>query len=90
LAEGRKYGRLKYGRYTYDLWPAWHPIPPDGIGDIWVPMPGFPPGESWTPVSADPPISDIWNPVSEPVVAWNSVTTAPTEIWIPVTAPRFE
>jgi hypothetical protein len=91
LGSGRKYGRLKYGRYTYDLWDQlWIPVPPEAPGDIWIPLPGFPPEDSWTPVSASPIVPDIWNPVSEPIAAWASAIAAPTEIWIPVTTPRFE
>lgn len=89
---GRKYGRLAYGRYSYDLWPAWYPIPPPVIpGDIWVPTPDTtpvpPPPDMW--VGAGPPASEFWVPTSAAPNPWGSSTMDLTEIWKPVTKPTF-
>jgi hypothetical protein len=89
LAEGRKYGRLKYGKYSYDLWPAWYPIPPDGFpGDIWVPIPDLPVPPVWASEESSP--SEVWVGVGMAVSNWGASTFNQTEIWIPVTVPRFE
>ena len=67
MAEGRKYGLLKYGRYSYDLWPTtWVPVYPyEPPVDIWVPVPDSPPfTESWTAASA--PRTEVWIPAVSP------------------------
>lgn len=91
---GRKYGRLKYGAYTYDKGgTSWIPIPvtPGGI-EIWNPLPTIwpPPPDRWA-VSFSPPTSEIWN--SLPVIwppppdRWGSATTPQAEIWVPINPP---
>jgi hypothetical protein len=93
MAEGRKYGLLKYGRFSYDLWPTtWLPVPPYDLIDIWTPVPDSPPFvEAWVPTSVA--LTEFWTPVpdSPPFVeAWTSTSAVPTEVWVPATAPpRF-
>jgi hypothetical protein len=88
LASGRKYGRLAYGKYSYDLWPSWKPIPPQPPVDVWVPTPGLPP-DGWGSVT--PPFNcgaaDIWNPTAPVANNWAGATVTLPETWIPVTKP---
>jgi hypothetical protein len=90
---GRKYGLLAYGKYSYDLWPAWYPIPPypepAPPGDIWVPIPAtpsFPPAlDIWG--SAISPQAEIWVPTAPVVGAWGSVVSPQSEMWVPAILP---
>jgi hypothetical protein len=94
MSAGRKYGLLAYGKYTYDLWPSWHPIPPSsGEGDVWVPVPDTspvpPPPDIWATAPTPPP-SEIWGPISVSPDDWSStLVPPPTEIWVPVINPKY-
>jgi len=54
----RSYGRLKYGRNSYDHW---------SVDDPWIPISVDPPVDVWIPIV---PPADVWVPIIEPP-AWN-------------------
>jgi hypothetical protein len=81
---GRKYGRLEYGRYTYDLDVAfWDPVL--NPLDPWVPESAPSLVELWASTA---PISVEWTPEPQLDDIWDEVVV-PVEIWIPVTHPKF-
>jgi len=64
-ADGRKYGRGKYGAKSYDLGVV-HVLPP------WIPIPDVP-VEAWIPIPTQPAWADSTNPDLYATEKWKPV-----------------